>query len=82
MPLLVTGISQSGDLLGFLTGVMMEGICSLRKNIKLLDKYGVEQISPGTNNVCLKFKKIYITLNDFSVRKQNFESKQTQVSFV
>ena len=48
MPILVTGISQTGDFLGFITGINIEnGICSDQKNSNLLSKYSVELISSG-----------------------------------
>ena len=48
MPIMVTGISQTGDFLGYITGINIEnGICSAQKNSDLLSKYSVEQISSG-----------------------------------
>ena len=48
MPIMVTGISQTGDFLGYITGVNIEnGLCSAQKNSDLLSKYSVEQISSG-----------------------------------
>ena len=48
VPFLITGTSQSGDILGFITGMPVDGVCSIPKNTQLLSKYSVEQISPGT----------------------------------
>ena len=47
MPILVTGTSQTGELMGFITGIKFDGFCSPIKNTKLLSKYGVEQIASG-----------------------------------
>ena len=44
LPVLVTGISQSGDLLGYISGIDIDGICSGQYNKALLLKHDVEQI--------------------------------------
>ena len=47
MPLLITGTSQTGDLLGFISAIKMDGICSMHKDPNLISTYRTEQISPG-----------------------------------
>ena len=50
MAVLVAGITQSGDLMGYVDGYAVDGICHQGKpveNKKLLDKSDEEQISPG-----------------------------------
>ena len=45
--MLITGKSRSGDFLGYISGVDIEGICSGQPNIKLIVKSNIEQISIG-----------------------------------
>ena len=48
LPELVTVVTQSGDLMGFITGFDVDGFCSsLPPNSKLMTKYADEQILPG-----------------------------------
>ena len=54
LPLLVTGISKSGDFLGYISGMDIDGICSGQQNKALLLKHDVEQISFGMLSMVIK----------------------------
>ena len=59
LPVLVTGISQSGDLLGYISGMDIDGICSGQYNKALLLKHDLEQISNGMLSITIKCRMIY-----------------------
>ena len=44
------GVSQSGDYLGHISGIDIDGICSGQPNMKLIAKSEIEQISLGIND--------------------------------
>ena len=57
--MLITGKSRSGDFLGYISGVDIEGICSGQPNKKLIAKSNIEQISIG---MALIFFNVYVEI--------------------
>lgn len=60
------GVSQSGDFLGHISGIDIDGICSEQPNMKLIAKSEVEQISLGITDK-IGFPFLFPRITKFSI---------------